>query len=66
MTSSERDDLLSRVDERVSEMLNKVDDIHSRVGELEAWRNRLKGAWAALVFVGGAVGILIGMLIKSL
>jgi hypothetical protein len=63
--------LLIRIDERQLNMEGDIKGIleqtiktNGRVTVLEGWRNRLKGAWAALVIIGTVCGIVLGYILK--
>lgn len=58
MTAKERDELLIRIDERVNSLLVMKED----VDDLKVWRNKLKGAWLAIVGVAGAAGTVASIL----
>lgn len=70
---NDRDELLTRIDERqigmeqdVKAILLQVTATNGRVTALENWRSKLKGAWAAIVIVSIVTGSILTFIVEVL
>jgi hypothetical protein len=70
---NDRDELLTRMDERMRETREDVKAIliqttatNGRVTSLENWRSKLNGGWKAILIMAGLFGALLGLIVEVL
>jgi hypothetical protein len=62
MSPKERDELLTRLDERMGKVLKQVETTNGRVTKLELWQAMVKGSNRTWMFVCSGMGVILGIL----